>query len=215
MAQKRSLPLGQLSQRGWPPAQFGYLAIGESPWYCFWNQTVGEFWIFLEKEWDGSSASSTTAAAMSMVTPTPSYPPTSGYGISFTPEQSLTATTTMAGGDPNAAPTSAPTWDGHKRRGFPAIGSSPDFPKFVKMVEKRKPQFNIQPYCQQMEVKANWQIVPKQDVPTVCIEETEYAPPKPTGNDKRWAGRFPKRAADSVNQMESMCICEWESREQW
>ena len=211
MAQKRSLRPGHLSRRDWPPAQFDYLAIGDNPWYCFWNQTVGEFWIFLEKEWDADSAWSTTAAPMSMVTDTPSYPPTSGWEFSFDYEQGFPTTTTIAGDDPSAAPTSAPTWTGPKRRGFPATSSTPDFPKFVKMVEKRKPDSNIQPYCQQMEVRANWQIVPKQDVPTVCIDETEYAPPEPTGKDKRWAGRYRKRAANSVDQMESMCICEWES----
>ncbi len=200
MAEKRSLPLNHLSRRNWPPAEFGYLAIGDYPWYCFWNQTVGEFWIFLEKEWDGSSASTTTAAIMSMVTATPSYPPTSDYGYPHNPEQSLAATTTMAASDPNAAPTSAPTWDGPKRRGFPDVSSSPGFPKFVKMVEKRKPQSNIQPYCQQMEVKPNWQILPKPDIPTVCIEETEYSPAQPSGDSR-----------SGVNELESMCICEWES----
>lgn len=212
MAQKRSLPLNHLSRRDWPPVDFGYLKIGDYPWYCFWNQTVGEFWIFLEKDWDGSAAATSSAAAMSMVTATPTYPSTSTYGFPYTPEGSMAAaTTTTAGGDPDAAPSSAPTWDGPKRRAFPDVRNSPDFPKFVKMVEKRKPQSNIQPYCQQMEVQPNWQIVPKQDVPTVCIQETEYLPPEPTGNNKRWAARFPRRASDSMNQMESMCICEWES----
>ena len=210
MAEKRSISADSFPRRGWPLEEFRYLAVDERPWYCFWNRTVGEFWIFLELEWDGSSASTTSAAALSIVTSTPTYPPHSGYGFPYTNGGSLAATTTTVGADSYAIPTSSPTWVGPKRRGYPEVSRGPEFPQFVKMVEKRKPKPNVQPYCQQMEVKPNWQIVPLPDVPTVCIEETEYSRAEPTGDSKRWVGRYDRRST-SMDELESMCICEWES----
>ena len=209
MAEKRSVSLGQLQRRHYPQ-EFGYLYVGDNPWYCFWNGTVEEFWIFLEMEWDGSSPSTTTAAGMSMVTSTPVYAHPYGSSLPYTLE-GPPPTTTYDGG-PDIVPTSASTpWDGPKRRAFPATSDSPGFPKLVKMVEKRKPHSNVQPYCQQMVVKPNWHIVPKPDVPTVCIEEAEYSRAEPTGDSKRWISRFSRRGDDSVDELESMCICEWMS----
>lgn len=76
------------------------------------------------------------------------------------------------------------------------------------MVEKRKPDDNVQPYCQQMQVLNNWQIMPIPDVPTICIEELDFGP-IPTGNS-----RMGKRGTDigtTVQQLGSNCICEYSS----
>ena len=216
MVDKRSVSHSELPRRG---QSFGYLAVDDNPWYCFWNSTVEEFWIFLEKEPDGSSATTASAQAMSTITSSPSSGSHIAVNAPYTPEvppavATTTLTTTVDGDyDDDSYPTSAPSgWDGPKRRSWPAQGDSPTFPKFVKMVEKRKPHSNVAPYCQQMEVKSDWQILPKPGVPTVCIEETEYSIPTPTGDTKRWVNnRLPRKRSDSVDELESMCICEWMS----
>ena len=83
--------------------------------------------------------------------------------------------------------------------------SSPSFPKLAKMVEKRKPNDNVQPYCQQMQVLNDWQIMPIPDVPTVSIEESDYSQAAATGDSRRAV----KRNTDTVQQLSSNCLCEW------
>jgi hypothetical protein len=217
MAEKRSVAMSQMQRRQYTQ-EFGYLAVGDNPWYCFWNSTVEEFWIFLEKEWDGSAASTTSSTAASMTTTGPAYGPNNSWAAqssSYMPAAATAAATSAVDSDTDEAmPTSAPTpWDGPKPRSFPDVGDGTRFPKMVKMVEKRKPHSNVQPYCQQMEVKPNWQILPIPDVPTVCIEETEYSIPEPTGDSKRWLNRYRSRGDDYTEKLESMCICEWMSGE--
>ena len=104
-------------------------------------------------------------------------------------------------------PTDDEYWPGTKLKRDPTnmIGS-PSFPKLIKMVEKRKPDNNVQPYCQQMQVLNNWQIVPIPTIPTICIEENEYMPTSPSGGS-RMAIR--KRSSDTVQQLGSNCVCEW------
>lgn len=101
-------------------------------------------------------------------------------------------------------PTDVGYWPGSKRKRDPTnmVGGSL-FPKLVKMVEKRKPDNNVQPYCQQMQVLNNWQIMPIPDIPTIPIEEKEYD----ANGSRRMALR--KRSADTVQQLGSNCICEW------
>jgi hypothetical protein len=207
---KRSVSLNQLSQRNHAD-EFGYLAVGDNPWYCFWNSTVEEFWIFLEKGTHSSSSSTTAAASTSAMTAPPSNTWPVGYSPAYTPggATAAAATTPYADAAASTYPSGAPTpWNVPDRRDYPDQGGSPEFPKLVKMVEKRKPQSNITPYCQQMEVMKDWAIVPKKGVPTVCIQETEYA--QPSGASKRWTSpRFERRDDSTVQEMQSMCICEW------
>lgn len=102
-----------------------------------------------------------------------------------------------------------PYWTGSKRkREASSVGSPGNFPRLVKMVEKRKPHSNIQPYCQKMQVLNNYQIMPIPTVPTICIEENEYDPAAATqGGSKRRAVH--KRSPDTMTQLGSNCICEW------
>lgn len=73
------------------------------------------------------------------------------------------------------------------------------------MVEKRKPDSNIPPYCQQMQVLNNWQIMPIPNVPTIAIEESEYNPTGTPGANKMAI----RKRSDTVQELSSNCICEW------
>ena len=164
-----------------------------------------------------------------MSTPTSSFP--SGYPKTG----SSTSTKTTQGATPVVVPlepppqvndalsTSAP-WAGPKSRrkrdknGDPFSGSpsQPQFPKLIKMVEKRKPHDNIGPYCQQMQVLDNWQIVPIPGVDIVEIDEQQYQDfAEGTSKTKRAVpganGRsLAKRGEDEIiADLESLCICEW------
>lgn len=209
MVDKRSIPMAQL-QRRQTSAPYDFLAIGESPWYCYWNQTIEEFWIFLERDNEGNPIS--VAQGSSMVTSAPPDPFTFGSGSPTTPSDATAQATSTKSID---VANSSPTWDEPKEKRnqdfpFPATSLGPGMPNLVKMVEKRKPHSNVQPYCQQMTVKPNWQIVPKEDVPTICIEENQYSA-EPTSIDKRGKERFARRNDEYMAQLESLCICEWMS----
>jgi hypothetical protein len=208
---KRSLAAPELAGRdmgSWGDDD-DYLNIGDKPWYCFWNSTISEFWIFLDQNMDNTSpidnGSSTITSASS--TPTTAH----GYGMSSTsgPNHGTQATSQ----DPSLTtpyptePTDEAYWTGGSKvkRQAPSVGS-PNFPKLAKMVEKRKPEDNVQPYCQQMQVLNNWQILPIPDVPTICIEESDYKSAAATGDSRRTRS---KRNGDTVQQLGSNCICEW------
>ena len=87
------------------------------------------------------------------------------------------------------------------------------------MVEKRKPKDPsepdyVLPYCQKMQVLDDWSIVPIMTVPTISIEEKQYATSTASStsegsNNKRLLRSRDER--DVVSDLESYCICEWTS----
>ncbi|KEF60369.1 uncharacterized protein A1O9_01929 [Exophiala aquamarina CBS 119918] len=204
---KRSIPASHLTQRtDWEDPN--WLSIGDQPWYCYWNSTVSEFWIFLDQDmnlWDSWAATSTITSG---------YPTSTGQTSSIYPTNAPGAPTTnieSKGSPPQSSPTpyNDPYWNGAKnKRQTTQIGAPGIFPKLVKMVEKRKPHSNIQPYCQQMQVLNNWQIMPIPTVPTICVTEDEYSPPAATDAGNKHMSRR-KRSPDTVSQLASNCICEW------
>lgn len=204
---KRSIFAPDLVERGYWGDDDDYLNIGDKPWYCYWNSTISEFWIFLDRNMNDTNqtnGTSTITSASTTATAVHSYSPSyaSGpmYGSEFT---SLPASLTT---QYPSEPTNEAYWTGGSRAKRQASVGSPGFPKLAKMVEKRKPDDNVQPYCQQMQVLNNWQIMPIPDVPTICIEESDYSSAAATGGSRM---SMRKRNGDTVQQMTSNCICEW------
>jgi hypothetical protein len=200
-----------------------YLSQGDKPWYCFWNQTVEEFWIFLEKEASWSTAS---AAAAMTASSSASYP--SGYprtGSSSSPSSSATSNPTelaLEAGPAMSSPTYSSNYGPKVRRkrastttnAFPAAGTQPPFPKLIKMVEKRKPHDNIDPYCQQMQVLDSWQVVPIPGVDIIGIDEQEFdeyagGPSKRSNPGVNGQSLARRDENDIIADLESLCICEW------
>ncbi|ETN46700.1 uncharacterized protein HMPREF1541_00887 [Cyphellophora europaea CBS 101466] len=210
---KRSEGKHKLQQRS-PTYTDEYLEKGDKPWYCFWNQTVEEFWIFLEQDVESSTVSA--AAVMS------------GYPKTASPSTPSTMTTPTKSGSPLEAyttPAPSPTsseWFGPKARRkraqssspFPAQGTHPSFPRMIKMVEKRKPHDNIEPYCQQMEVQQDWSVTPYVGADTIEIDEAEfedYSPPSAKRSTPGSRGLSLKKRDENaiIGDLESLCICEW------
>ncbi|KIW23830.1 uncharacterized protein PV07_11999 [Cladophialophora immunda] len=205
---KRSVSGPELAERGmggyWG---VNYLSVGDKPWYCFWNSSVSEFWVFLDQNMDDayetySSSSTITSASSRPTSAGPLSASYSGPGYGTGPTTTPASATTPYPSEPTD---DDDYWPGTKVKRQATVGS-PDFPKLVKMVEKRKPDNNVQPYCQQMQVLNNWQIMPIPNVPTICIEESDYSAPT-SGPSKRMV--MPRRSPNSVEQLGSNCICEW------
>lgn len=208
---KRSVPAAQLARRD-PSWSGDFLHVGDKPWYCYWNSTINEFWVFLGQDMNnGTSSSSTTASITSVASTTSKVSPHGTSAASPTHPTQATSSVPV----PTTPHLSEPTgpgayWPSSKaenarRQASTTIGPT-DFPKMVKMVEKRKPGDNVQPYCQQMQVLNNWQIVPIPTVSTIDIEESEYSAAAATAGSKRFMN---KRSMDTVQQLGSNCICEW------
>lgn len=86
----------------------------------------------------------------------------------------------------------------------------PLYPKLVKMIEKRRPEDNTQPYCQRMQVLADWQVVPNEDNQMVFINESDYSTsPATAGSRKRGLANLQVR--ETTNELKSNCVCEWMS----
>lgn len=95
-----------------------------------------------------------------------------------------------------------------------------NYPKLIKMVEKRKPvdpavSGYVQPYCQKMQILWDWNIVPIETVPIIPIQEVQYtvAPTTSTSSPNpihRMMRHRSKR--DAVTDLESFCICQWTSQ---
>lgn len=188
-----------------------YLNVGDQPWYCFWNSTISEFWIFLDQDMqDNSTANATITSASSMPTST-SFTSTQAIAPAYTtsPPTARPPPPTQTTSNPSTT-SSDGYWNGERvRRAASSANGSTNFPKLVKMLEKRKPSNNVQPYCQQMQVLNNWQIVPIPTVATIAIVESESvlsASPTATSGGSRMAIR---KRDDATQQLGSNCICEW------
>lgn len=162
-----------------------------------------------------------------MTTPTSSFPsgyPKTASSTSTTVTQSATPVVVALEPPENGVLSTSAPWAGPKSRRkrdknsdpFSGSPNQPQFPKLIKMVEKRKPHDNIEPYCQQMQVLDNWQIVPIPGVDVVEIDEEEYEDfAEGTSKMKRTIpgsnGRsLAKRGEDEIiADLESLCICEW------
>jgi hypothetical protein len=87
------------------------------------------------------------------------------------------------------------------------------FPKTIKMVEKRKPNNNIGPYCQQMQVLDNWQIVPIPESDIVDVDEAQFDEFISGGQNQRRSTKYGsmrrRDETDLIGDLESLCICEW------
>ncbi len=210
---KRSVPMSDLTRRGHSTVS-SYLSIGDQPWYCFWNSTINEFWIFLDDDSDGSNSSTVTGASStsSSSTITTSYSTPSSTatgGTSASSPMYMTPVATSFASMTSAAPsetTSNGYWNGSKKKRETSGGGSTNFPRLVKMLEKRKPSANVPPYCQQMQVLNNWQIMPIPNIPTIAIEEKDYAAAT-SGSKKRHAA--PSESSDTMQELGSNCVCEW------
>jgi hypothetical protein len=191
---KRSLSVSDIAARGIPNDQVGKL--GDQPWFCWFNQTVLEFFIYPEY----NTTSSTTSTALSS-SPSTSMP-NNGVGTMPYP----------TGVNPlshTSAYSSSPSWTprekrhdegGHHETDSRESASLPNYPLWIKMEEKRKPDNNIQPYCQQMRILDSGLIVPQEGVSIINVTETE---PSGSGTKKR------DSMDGSTAALGSNCVCEW------
>ena len=163
----------------------------DKPWYCFWNGTILEGFIFITQSANTSASENTTS--------------------------------------PSAAATSEAYFQGmnqppRKRQASP---SPIQYPKMIKIEERRSQNTCVQPYCQQMQILNTGQPGPLQNPITgdlIIVNLTESEPPfqhqaqeipggegGPSGpwDSAPTTGGQPRRRSHNKRQSLSSCQCEW------
>ncbi|KAH7138993.1 hypothetical protein B0J11DRAFT_32344 [Dendryphion nanum] len=115
---------------------------GDAPWFCVWNSTYIEGYIYAK---DNSTAATFSAF--------PTAWPSNAYGSSVSAE-SLPPLTSESG---SPAQTASPTIR-RKKRGDSDYPRYPPYPRIVKIEERRLPG-SPQPYCQKMRLFDNGQLL--------------------------------------------------------
>ena len=100
---------------------------GDKPWFCWWNGTILETFVYLTESVNPS------AETMTMTTPT-----ASAQSTSFQTPQATSTTTTG--------------YSRHKRQGPGTPWNYSPYPKILKIEERRSAENNPPPYCQQMQL---------------------------------------------------------------
>ena len=173
---------------------------GERPWYCFWNGTVLEGFIYVNQNTSATSQN-TTDSASSMVVPTASFNGGISPSIWSTGYQSAT---------PNPK---------SKRQQFPTLNLSSVFPKIMKLEERRNFLNPVQPYCQQMQVLNDHTVGQVTDGTgkTVIVTLKENEPViqnlVQSGSSKRKRGskNSQRDILSQKSSFDSSCYCEWVS----
>jgi len=167
---------------------------GENPWFCIWNQTYIEGYIYVE---DNSTAA-----------PFPTAWPTNDMGPTSTTETiSPTSVST-----PSPSNTSQP-----RRRGDNDIPRLPLYPRIVKVEERRLPGAP-QPYCQKMLLLENGKMTPaltsNGNIITIALQEQDpdldaflgrNGPPHQLSNTTNRR----RQAAQKRTDPTGACHCQW------
>lgn len=186
------------SKRGYPH-RFQVMP-GDTPWYCYWNSTYIEGYIYVT---DNSSAATMTSFA------NPS--PTALDGTSI-PLASTPATAT--GGDSTPTPSSFK----HQGDDFPHYQA---YPRIIKIEERRIPG-SPQPYCQKMRLLDNGQIVQTEDDSgkpiVVMLQEDDPSmldflvsggsPPPPSPSGSNASGQYRRETVKRTDPA-GACHCQW------
>lgn len=134
---------------------------GEKPWFCWWNSTMMEFFLYVNQ-------SSTDT----------------WYGSTATTENNM--------------PASTATSQAQSKRGDILV----DYPRKIKIEERRDYSGTLEPYCQQMEVMSDGQLVPLTDQ-VINIKEIQ---PTPTTTYINTAGG-PQQTYTAKAQYATPCYC--------
>lgn len=181
----------ELEERGSPGGWYGGTAQPtDRPWFCFWNNTLLEGFIYVTQNCSSPLNSSSPSAA-------PPNPPSSPSTMPQLPSPSNTY--------PSIPTTSATAG---KRQNPPSI--PPPYPKVIKIEERRPAHHAVEPYCQQMQVLYDGSVVQATtrsgDMIIVHLNETEQSQQKAGKGLKTDGSRLQKK--DSI---EGGCHCVWVS----
>ncbi|MCJ1389170.1 hypothetical protein MMC18_002025 [Xylographa bjoerkii] len=173
-------------QNRMPPA-----GPGDKPWFCFWNGTILEGFIYVTENISSSQTNTTNMV------------------------QSLLSSAVVSPTASSAIPSSsyyAKSRQHHDKRTSDWPAAMPIiYPNVVKIEERRNVTNGVQPYCQQMQILDDLSVVPlpntTSSVTRVIIDENEFPAQRRSLADSTdpMDVRWRNRRRDSY----SPCSCEW------
>ena len=172
-------------QNRMPPA-----GPGDMPWFCFWNGTLLEGFIYVTEN-ISSSQTNTTNMVQSLLS-------------------SVVASPTTSSANPSSS-NYAKFREHHDKRDPVWPSAMPTiYPNVVKIEERRNATNSVQPYCQQMQILDDMSVVPLPNttsVTRITIDEDESTPERRSldGSTEQLDVRWRNQRRDSY----SPCSCEW------
>jgi hypothetical protein len=195
---------------------------GDTPWICFWNNTVLELFVYAGQNSSQTlplSSSGSTTAAPSSTTPTSAStttPTSTPYSASWTTLVDHSVSHKLnERQDVATTPTSSSSTPASTTNYYDTTASYPTtlsvYPRVVKMAERRlSGSPSIQPYCQQYEIAEGGArpLLDSQNHPVVVMIDEEE--PAYGASKLRAIRRYLQEveAESSANAM-SDCGCEW------
>lgn len=194
----------------------------DKPWFCFWNGTILEGFIFVTlnttvselvpMDTDTGASETATQTTISAPPEAPSStsipaPPEGTPITSFVYEDTMPTTPAYPTSSPNASETR-----NHKRQ----VTSPPSkYPKVVKLEERRNTQIDIPtPYCQKMQIMNDGTPSPLSDHTGKLIIQylNETEPEIPNGLHKRRGSWFEilSTIGKRGTSADSGCQCQWQ-----
>ncbi|KAL1624778.1 hypothetical protein SLS56_007663 [Neofusicoccum ribis] len=173
------------------------VVAGDTPWYCIWNSTFIEAFVYVEQNTSAAISAAATAGT-----------PTATTSNSLAPSTYATPAPTTSQSSPiTSAPTSTTTSPGVSRRG----SDSNDvqwYPRIVK-IEERRMSNSVQPYCQKMQLLDDGRMVPvldsSNDVIIVKLSESD----PDYDNYKSSSSKSSKRSIYKREDPSNACHCQW------
>jgi hypothetical protein len=156
-----------------PHLRHQVLQTGQQPWFCFWNQTFIEGFIYMQQS---SSAARGGGQALSIPSSPTSGASPASFPLASTPGSSVAATSSpiVSKRDDDAAPRfirrapekASSAAASASASSFPSpTGPLPQLPFIMKIEERRVPNSAaaVQPYCQKMLVPPDGDPMPLRD----------------------------------------------------
>ncbi|SLM34867.1 hypothetical protein LPUS_03831 [Lasallia pustulata] len=202
--------LAPVEERDWESSQ-NLVSAGQKPWYCFWNDTIIEGFIYLEQ--NTTAANTSLMSAPSSSSPS-SVPSSSSAAASMSNNPSGQFTSAIKASVSAQVASHMPTGTPPKRKRDQ--GSLPPYPKVIKIEERRNQVTTVKPYCQQMHMLDSMVLVPVWDPkgkPVVFnlteleqLSQNAVLGPKSRRGSWGWGrpGEGKRNAGPAGN-----CSCEW------
>ncbi|KAI4123554.1 MAG: hypothetical protein LQ338_005207 [Usnochroma carphineum] len=187
------------SRRLNPRGDGGIAPAAAKPWFCYWNNTILEGFIYVTQNSSGRVQPASTEYPWPS-SPTGDYdPPAAAWSINS--DQPPAMFTSF----PPANPTMA-TGSMHKRQ-TPDPSELSAYTKVVKIEERRDPDVVLQPYCVHMQIMNDGTAQPLPE-PSITLTATEPEDDESNYQPSRLRRRGPLFERDSST---SACECEWVS----
>lgn len=196
-ASKRSARDGpELEERGgWYHGDVAQ--AGDRPWFCFWNNTLLEGFIYVTQNSSSNCLNSSSTSVTSTSFPTSTMPLSSSPMNPWPPVPTMSA----AAGK-REIPSSVP----------------PPYPKVVKIEERRQAEHAVEPYCQQMQVLYDGSVgqvtTPSGDLVIVRLNEIEPGQQKAVRGSRQRRSWWEDSSGASLQKKDSLagsCHCVWVS----